>query len=167
MRALAWTRTQQKAGSAAVPQSPDFRVMRSVAEKQPQQNDHRNRHAKQPKQNSSSHHLLLTHRGENARCRGQFLRGKEASAKERFMVLEFPRATSRWLGWRTCTKKLYKAYQWPVFGIEDHGSAGGFGSPFCNSSIECRSGERTKAMLPSRGGRLMVMPAFIRWSQVA
>ena len=60
-----------------------------------------------------------------------------------------------------------KAYQWPVFGIDDHGSAGGFGSPFCNSSIECRSGERTKAMLPSRGGRLMVMPAFIRRSQVA
>jgi hypothetical protein len=62
---------------------------------------------------------------------------------------------------------LHNAYQWPVFGIEVHGSAGGFGSPFCNSSIECRSGERTKAMLPSRGGRLMVMPAFIRRSQVA
>src|SRR5436190_22287229 len=77
MRALAWTRTQQKTGSAAVPQSPDFRVMRSVAEEQPQQNDHRNRHAKQPKQNSSSHHFLLMHRGENARSRGQFLRGKE------------------------------------------------------------------------------------------
>ena len=59
------------------------------------------------------------------------------------------------------------AYQWPVFGIEVHGSAGGFGSPFCNSSIECRSGERTNAMLPSRGGRLMVMPIFIRRSQVA
>jgi hypothetical protein len=59
------------------------------------------------------------------------------------------------------------AYQWPVFGIEDHGSAGGFGSPFCNSSIECRSGERTKAMLPSRGGRLMVTPIFISLSQVA
>ena len=58
-------------------------------------------------------------------------------------------------------------YQWPVFGIEDHGSAGGFGSPFCNSSIECRSGDRTKAMLPSRGGRLMVTPIFISRSQVA
>ena len=95
MRALAWTRTQQKTGSAAVPQSPDFRVMRSVAEEQPQQNDHRNRHAKQPKQNSSSHHFLLMHRGENARSRGQFLRRKEALAKERFMILEFPRATIR------------------------------------------------------------------------
>src|SRR5882672_3020287 len=68
---------------------------------------------------------------------------------------------------RTCTKNWCKAYQWPVFGIEVHGSAGGFGWPFCNSSIECRSGERTNAMLPSRGGRLMVMPAFIRRSQVA
>ena len=28
------------------------------------------------------------------------------------------------------------------------------------------SGERTKAMLPSRGGRLMVTPAFISRSQV-
>ena len=60
-----------------------------------------------------------------------------------------------------------RAYQWPVFGIDSHGSAGGFGSPFCNSSIECRSGERTKAMLPSRGGRLMVTPIFISLSQVA
>ena len=60
-----------------------------------------------------------------------------------------------------------RAYQWPVFGIDAHGSCGGFGSPFCNSSIECRSGERTKAMLPSRGGRLMVTPAFCSFSQVA
>ena len=59
------------------------------------------------------------------------------------------------------------AHQWPVLGIEAHGSAGGFGSPFCSNSIECRSGERTKAMLPSRGGRLMVTPIFISFSQVA
>lgn len=64
-----------------------------------------------------------------------------------------------------CSSRV--GYQWPVFGIDDHGSAGAFGSPFCNSSIECRSGERTKAMLPSRGGRLMVTPAFISFSQVA
>jgi len=32
---------------------------------------------------------------------------------------------------------------------------------FCNSSIECRSGERMKAILPSRGGRLIVTPIFI------
>ena len=63
---------------------------------------------------------------------------------------------------------LWKSpYQWPVFGIDDHGSCGAFGSPFWSSSIECRSGERTKAMLPSRGGRLMVTPAFISFSQVA
>ena len=37
----------------------------------------------------------------------------------------------------------------------------------CNNSIEYRSGERTNAMLPSRGGRLMVMPSFISRSQVA
>jgi hypothetical protein len=60
-----------------------------------------------------------------------------------------------------------QTHQWPVLGIEDHGSAGGFGSPFCNSSIECRSGERTNAMLPSRGGRLMVTPIFMSLSQVA
>src|SRR5712671_7474453 len=64
-------------------------------------------------------------------------------------------------------QELYRYHQWPVFGIEDHGSAGGFGSPFCNSSIECRSGERMKAILPSRGGRLIVTPIFISLSQVA
>ena len=58
-------------------------------------------------------------------------------------------------------------YQCPVFGIEAHGSFGGRGEPFCNSSIECLSGERTNAMLPSRGGRLMVTPPFISFSQVA
>src|SRR3981189_3096711 len=63
--------------------------------------------------------------------------------------------------------KLPGAHQCPVFGIEVHGSAGGFASPFCKSSIECRSGERTNAICPSRGGRLMVMPSFIRRSQVA
>ncbi|MEA2914154.1 MAG: hypothetical protein QOJ15_6235 [Bradyrhizobium sp.] len=73
----------------------------------------------------------------------------------------------RWVGCRRCTKNLYKAYQWPVLGIEVQGSAGGLASPFCNSSIECRSGERTKAIWPSRGGRLMVMPIFISRSQVA
>jgi hypothetical protein len=60
-----------------------------------------------------------------------------------------------------------RPYQWPVFGIEVQGSAGGLASPFCKSSIECRSGERTKAIWPSRGGRLMVMPIFISRSQVA
>ena len=43
----------------------------------------------------------------------------------------------------------------PVFGIDAHGSAGGRW-PSCSSSTEIRSGERTNAMWPSRGGRLMV-----------
>src|SRR5689334_1264554 len=55
----------------------------------------------------------------------------------------------------------------PVFGIDFHGSWGGRAEPFCRSSIECLSGERTNAMLPSRGGRLMVTPAFIRRSHVS
>ena len=55
-------------------------------------------------------------------------------------------------------------HHFPVFGIEAHGSFGGNGAPFCKSSIECLSGERTNAITPSRGGRLMVTPAFIRRS---
>src|ERR1051325_431210 len=55
----------------------------------------------------------------------------------------------------------------PVFFIEDHGSFGGRAAPFCNSSIECLSGERTNAMVPSRGGRLMVTPAFCSRSHSA
>ena len=51
-------------------------------------------------------------------------------------------------------------HQRPVLGIEAHGSLGGSGLPFCRSSMECLSGERTNAMLPSRGGRLMVTPPF-------
>ena len=61
----------------------------------------------------------------------------------------------------------YKAYQWPVFGIEDHGSFGASGLPFCKSSTDCLSGERTNAMLPSRGGRLMVTPPAISRAQVS
>ncbi len=60
-----------------------------------------------------------------------------------------------------------RTYQWPVFGIEAHGSAGGLASPFCNSSIECKSGERINAIWPSRGGRLMVIPCAISFAQVA
>ena len=58
-------------------------------------------------------------------------------------------------------------YHLPVFGIDFQGSFGGFAAPFCNSSMECWSGERTKAITPSRGGRLMVTPAFMSRSQVA
>src|ERR1700750_2418389 len=84
---------------------PDLRSnteIRSVAEEQPQQNDHRDRHAQKPKQNSSSHRSLL-----NSSCSRRQRRGE-------WMV--------------PCL-----IYQCPVFGIDDHGSAGALGSPFCNS----------------------------------
>ena len=55
----------------------------------------------------------------------------------------------------------------PVLGIDAHGSAGGFDPPFCRSSTEIPSGERTNAMWPSRGGRLIVTPAAWRRAQVA
>jgi hypothetical protein len=61
--------------------------------------------------------------------------------------------------------KLYSvwnsAHQCPTLGIEAHGSAAGSGPPFCNNSIECRSGERTNAMVPSRGERLIVTPSRV------
>src|SRR5215475_10330126 len=87
--------------------------------------------------------------GSNAEVRAQFLARAPFLARDPVGISE----------------KFVQGYQWPVFGIEVQGSAGGLGSPFCNSSIECRSGERTKAMLPSRGGRLMVTPIFMRRSQ--
>jgi hypothetical protein len=58
-------------------------------------------------------------------------------------------------------------HQCPVLGIDIHGSLGASAAPFCKSSIECLSGERTKAITPSRGGRLMVTPVFISLSQIA
>ncbi len=58
-------------------------------------------------------------------------------------------------------------YQLPVLGMEAQGSAGGFGAPRCRSSMEIPSGERMKAMLPSRGGRLMVTPPSMSFWQVS
>src|SRR4051812_44154201 len=55
----------------------------------------------------------------------------------------------------------------PVLGMEVHGSAGSLAPPFWSSSTEMLSGLRTKAMRPSRGGRLMVTPAAISRSHVA
>lgn len=55
------------------------------------------------------------------------------------------------------------AYHFPVFFMDAHGSAGGSGSPFCNSSMEMLSGDRTKAILPSRGGRLITTPESINF----
>ncbi len=54
------------------------------------------------------------------------------------------------------------SYQPPIFGAEAQGSATGRFSPFCRISNEMPSGDFTKAMRPSRGGRLMVMPASDR-----
>ena len=55
----------------------------------------------------------------------------------------------------------------PTFGIDTHGSAGVSAGPAWSSSMEMPSGERTKAIRPSRGGRLMTTPpSFRRW-QVA
>jgi hypothetical protein len=127
----------------------------SAAEEQPQQNNHRYRHAQQPQQNSTSHDLLqcILHVIKERKRRGWV----PAKATETRMIRQAASAS-----------ELRKAsYQCPVFGIEAQGSAGGFASPFCKISIECRSGERTKAIWPSRGGRLMVMPIFFSRSQVA
>jgi hypothetical protein len=54
-----------------------------------------------------------------------------------------------------------------MFGIDTHGSFGGRGPFLCKSSMECRSGDRKKAVLPSRGGRLMVTPPRTIRSQTA
>ena len=62
---------------------------------------------------------------------------------------------------------LRTAHQAPVFGMLCHGSAGASGSPFCSNSTEIMSGERTKAMRPSRGGRLIVTPCSCRRLQAA
>ena len=53
-------------------------------------------------------------------------------------------------------------YQLPVFAMDCQGSCGGRAAPACSSSMEIPSGERIKAMCPSRGGRLMVMPCSTR-----
>ena len=58
-------------------------------------------------------------------------------------------------------------YQTPVLGMDVQGSRFGKGAPFCRSSIEILSGDRIKAIAPSRGGRLMVTPAFMSLSQIA
>src|SRR4051812_5981010 len=58
-------------------------------------------------------------------------------------------------------------YHGPVLGMLVQGSAGGSGSPACNSSMEMPSGVRTKAMRPSRGGRLIVTPWAMKALQVS
>ncbi len=58
-------------------------------------------------------------------------------------------------------------HQCPVFSMLAQGSSGALASPRCKSSTDTLSGERTKAMCPSRGGRLMVTPFSWRCLQVA
>ena len=55
----------------------------------------------------------------------------------------------------------------PVLGIDAQGSSRGSAPPFCSSSTEILSGERMKAMRPSRGGRFMVTPASCSFRQVS
>ena len=75
----------------------------------------------------------------------------------------FPRAVPQSGQRRDRVKDRWDAaHHTPMFAADAHGSAGAFGSPFWMSSIEMLSGVRMKAMWPSRGGRLMVTPAF--WS---
>ena len=62
---------------------------------------------------------------------------------------------------------LTAAHQTPVFGIDVQGSLGARPWPFWINSMETLSGVRMKAMWPSRGGRLMVTPAFCNFSQKA
>ena len=59
------------------------------------------------------------------------------------------------------------AHHSPLLGMDSQGSQSGKASPACKSSIEMLSGERTKAIRPSLGGRLTVMPAAISRAQVA
>src|SRR5207302_1035137 len=65
------------------------------------------------------------------------------------------------------TPRGVSLYQEPVLAMLFQGSAGGSASAACSSSMEMPSGERTKAMRPSRGGRLIVTPRAIKALQVA
>jgi hypothetical protein len=78
----------------------------SAAEEQPQQNDHRYRHAQQPKQNPSSHVSL-----HDSLCM------KNAKGNDGFQYAES------------------ETSQCPVLGIDVHGPAGGFGWPFCTRPL--------------------------------
>ncbi len=79
-----------------------------------------------------------------------------------------PRDLQRLRGFRRRDRQLPRRparprltpYHDPVFGIDAQGSAFGSASPFWSNSTEMLSGERTKAIRPSRGGRWIVTPAF-------
>ena len=69
------------------------------------------------------------------------------------------------IGIRNGVKNLLQAHQVPTFGMLCHGSAGGSAPPLLSSSTEMPSGDFTKAMRPSRGGRWMVTPCSINLAQ--
>jgi len=69
--------------------------------------------------------------------------------------------------WRLQECPLSALHHLPVFCIDFHGSASGSASPAYKISTLISSGERTNAMRPSRGGRLMVTPASISFWQVS
>jgi hypothetical protein len=73
----------------------------------------------------------------------------------------------RWVELRAVSVPIGPDHQVPVLAIEAQGSAGASAAPFCSSSMETPSGERMKAMYPSRGGRLMVTPSPARRAQTA
>ena len=83
-------------------------------------------------------------------------------------VVELERLDDRWprRGPSHGSRNLH-AYQLPVLAIDAHGSAGVSAEPACSSSTEIPSGERTKAIRPSRGGRLMTTPCCCRRSHAA
>ena len=58
-------------------------------------------------------------------------------------------------------------YHEPVLGMLVQGSEGGSAPPACSSSMEMPSGVRTKAIRPSRGGRLIVTPWAMNALQVS
>src|SRR5271155_2086081 len=61
----------------------------------------------------------------------------------------------------------FTLYHEPVLVMLVQGSAGGSPSAACSISMEMPSGVRTKAMRPSRGGRLIVMPRATKALQVS
>lgn len=78
-----------------------------------------------------------------------------------------PEADDRWGILTAAAVPAGPDHQVPVLAIEAQGSAGARAWPFCSSSMETPSGERMKAMCPSRGGRLMVTPDSARRAQTA
>ena len=110
---------------------------------------------------------LLSHAGMARPAGGGDVRDRARPEGDPSHLRRSQRARPRHISPRCALASDRAPYQAPVFGIEAHGSCAGFGPPFCRISTEMLSGERTKAMLPSRGGRLMVTPAFWSLSQKA